>query len=644
MINHTPHLRPYQEKSIEAIYHAWINHKSVLFQMPTGTGKTTVFAEIVRQEVNKEKKVLIVAHRQEIIYQIQERLSHFGLDSGIIMSNHLEDRSRPIQIASISTLNRREHPSAQLVVIDEAHHSTALSYRKLWEIYAENEKFLGVTATPIRLSGEPFEDFDYLITSPPIKWFIKNGYLSQYKYYVSSVPNVSNVKIRGSDYAEEELSVVMRDMKIMADLIESYKKYALNKKTIIFAVDIQHSQFIIERFKQEGFDAEHLDGKTPYEERKKIISRFRNGNIKILSNVGIINEGFDLPDCDAVQLARPTKSLTLYLQQVGRCLRPHYDKNHAIILDNAGCWIEHGLPSIDREWSLLGVSVGNDSHDIRSIDEYGGIKKIKNPTECKGFELKLLEEIETMNALELENTINRLRSEIVEKEHGMLNLPKEYHDILLRGLRDLKNELQSYESQLDLIKRREVDKRLDMAKEKLQSVVNHFINTYEFHNDKEKKMFIDKINLKKNDGNVIFVFQNFPIRNTSSARNGQRKSKITGFYFLGQHFLETKGDRLLEKSLNKFIENYPTKVIRVFQEIHNERIDTRRRVFAESIEELYDESVSDEVKNSARKLRNGWWVDTNNSTQQKIDLLKEIAKRIGLRYGEDYKVGIKEHA
>ncbi|MGI6456852.1 MAG: DEAD/DEAH box helicase [bacterium] len=107
MINHTPHLRPYQEKSIEAIYHAWINHKSVLFQMPTGTGKTTVFAEIVRQEVNKEKKVLIVAHRQEIIYQIQERLSHFGLDSGIIMSNHLEDRSRPIQIASISTIESK---------------------------------------------------------------------------------------------------------------------------------------------------------------------------------------------------------------------------------------------------------------------------------------------------------------------------------------------------------------------------------------------------------------------------------------------------------------------------------------------------------------------------------------------------------
>lgn len=640
-------LRPYQIDSIDRIYNAWLNCKSVLFQMPSGTGKTIVFSEIVKREVNNGYNVLIIAHRQEIIYQIQSRLSNIGLETGVIMAGHIEDRSKLIQVASIQTLNRRDHPPARLIVIDEAHHSTASSYRKLWEIYNKEEKFLGVTATPIRLSGESFEDFDVLVESLSIKWFIQQGYLSQYKYYASSIPDVSNIKIRSGDYAEEELSVLMRQKNLMADLIESYKKHAYKKKMIVFGVDIQHSMNIVSRYRNEGFVSEHLDCNTPRDLRRAVIRKFKNGDITILSNVGIVNEGFDLPDCDVVQLARPTKSLTLFMQQIGRCLRPHPNKEYAIILDNAGCWRENGLPTTDRIWTLKGVSKKDIQEDICAIDGNKCIHEVNNPIECKGLELKLIEEIVTMNRYEIEKSIERIEKQIKETEQGMINLPQEYHPIIQKGLTVLKVELQNYINQLEIIYDREIEQRIENAKKYLTEVLENFLNHYRFESEQEKKKFLSdiiiefdsesyKVRIGKKKKKAIRIEDELEkIRKTRRPR-----IKIKGFQLLGIYHPVNKGVDLITNSLDKLIELYPDRIEEIFKQIYEERVNNYdRRYFAKKQIDLYSENVdADQVKNSAKQLDNGWWVDTHSATEQKIELLNMVIRKMGLKINIDFKI------
>ena len=374
-------LRDYQINGISNIINKLTEFKSVLFQMPTGTGKNTLFCEIVRKfttELYPDKKVLIITHRKELVEQVFNRLiTDFHLTAGIISSNYIGFQSSPIQVASIQTLVRREEHQKDifsLVIIDEAHHALASTYRQLWDFYPAS-KFLGVTATPIRTNGQGFQDlFDKLITTAPIKWFIKNNYLSDVRYYASHTPDISNIKIRAGDYDETELSEVMQDKAVMADLVQSYIDFAHGKKMIVFAVNRAHSKKIVEKFNSSGFAAQAIDSLTPTKERREIVDDFRNNKFKILCNVNIFTEGFDCPDVDAVQLARPTKSLTLFIQQVGRCMRPFQNKEYGVILDNAGLWKEHGLPKMDRNWSLNGT----DKNICPTQKEIIGIKE--NPT------------------------------------------------------------------------------------------------------------------------------------------------------------------------------------------------------------------------------------------------------------------------
>jgi superfamily II DNA or RNA helicase len=358
-------LRPYQNQKIKEIYDAWQNHRSVMLQMPTGTGKTVLFNQIVKDELANNSKVLIIAHRKELIDQNVARLwNDFGIRAGTIMANIRADLSLPVQVASIQTLSNKNNKNKQeyldfkpsTVIIDEAHHVPAKSYRELWEIYTDS-KFLGVTATPIRLSGEGFKDlFDVLILSNSINEFIQDGYLAKIKYIGRSpiLPklDLSSIAIIGGDYDSEQLSQKMCEEAVMANLIKSYLDHAKGKKMIVFAVTTDHSKSITERYQSAGFEAAHIDSDTPQKERNEIINKFRSGEIRILSNVGIISEGFDVPDCEVVQLARPTKSLVMYLQQVGRCMRPSRNKPYSIVLDNVGLYDEFGSPKNHRDWSL----------------------------------------------------------------------------------------------------------------------------------------------------------------------------------------------------------------------------------------------------------------------------------------------------
>lgn len=399
-------LRTYQQQGIEAIFAAWRKGiRSVLFQMPTGTGKTVLFSEIVKKGHDHERKILIVVHRKELIEQIVGKLHAKNVQTGIILAGAEADYSKIIQVASVQTLQRRQHPAANLIIIDECHHAKAESYKKLWEIYPD-AKFLGVTATPIRLSGEGFDDlFDVLIPSLQIREFIQQGYLSPLKHFIGSTPDLKQVKKRQGDYVKEMLGRVMLDNSLMVNLVDSYQKHAPDKSTIVFAVNVEHSKGIAERYRQSGIPAAHIDGTTPNEERKQLLEQFKAKNIKVLSNVEIITEGFDFPECEAVQLARPTKSLALYLQMVGRVMRIAKGKEYGLVLDNAGLWLEHGLPAVDREWSLKGIEKKPQLYPSRMIGltKAGELKEIirEIPPENEGLELiELTPELERLLVFE----------------------------------------------------------------------------------------------------------------------------------------------------------------------------------------------------------------------------------------------------
>jgi superfamily II DNA or RNA helicase len=385
-------LRPYQSQGITEIFKRWREGKrSVLFQMPTGTGKTVLFSEIVKKGFTQNKSILIVVHRKELVEQIRDKLHSKNVDLGIIMAGYESDPNKKIQIASIQTLNNREIAEPNLIIIDECHHAKAETYTALWTKFP-SAKILGVTATPVRLSGEGFDDiFDDLITSQPLKYFIDNGYLVPIKHFVCSNPNLSSVKQSKGDYVTKMLTEVMMDNSVMSDLTDSYLEKCSGKSMIVFAVDVEHSKEITKRYRENGITAEHIDAKTPLEERQKILQNFKSKKVSVVSNVEIITEGFDFPQCEVVQLARPTKSLALYLQMVGRVMRPAQGKTAGIIMDNAGLWLDHGLSFVEREWDLKGMDKKKkkDAEKIVAIDKDGFIKTVNRskPQEIKGLNL-----------------------------------------------------------------------------------------------------------------------------------------------------------------------------------------------------------------------------------------------------------------
>lgn len=372
-------LRPYQQKAKKEIFKSWDKVDSVMFQMPTGTGKTRLFTSIIN-DINKFSiqqgeavKILIIAHRTELIDQISESLGKYKVAHGIIAGSRKKDENLklPVQVASIQTLTnihnigKAEKLNAQFVIIDEAHHALASTYKKLWKMYP-NAKWLGVTATPWRMNHQGFTDlFDTIILSMPIKNFIKHGYLSPYKYYSlrdeSSIKKtIGDIEVdRFGEYKEASMEEKMDIGSIRAQLLNSYLKFAKGKRGIIYAININHAKHICQEYIDAGFNAVSIDSKTPAKERKELVGKFKNKEIDIIVNVDVFSEGFDCPDIEFIQLARPTLSLVKYLQQVGRGLRPTENKENCIILDNVGMYSNFGLPDEQRPWNsyFLGKNV-----------------------------------------------------------------------------------------------------------------------------------------------------------------------------------------------------------------------------------------------------------------------------------------------
>lgn len=360
-------LRPYQQQMKEEVYSLWDKMDNLMIQMPTGTGKTIVFTSIVRDILkwcrlhSQESKILIVAHRKELITQASGKLK--DVPHGIIMSGRRQELSYMVQVASIQTfMSCRNYDTMRryrfdFIIIDEAHHSVASGYQKLWEMYPHSKK-LGVTATPWRMNHSGFKTlYSEIILSKPIEWFVNEHYLSNYDYISirrdsetqKTVNAIDRYGVDG-DYLESELSNVFDCSRIRAQLYASYKKYADGKKGIIYAIDRRHAANILDLYASYGVAIQMIDGTTPAEERQAVIDEFKEGLIKVIVNVNIFSEGFDCPDIEFVQLARPTRSLTMYLQQVGRALRISDAKEKSIILDNVGLYNRFGTPMANRHW------------------------------------------------------------------------------------------------------------------------------------------------------------------------------------------------------------------------------------------------------------------------------------------------------
>lgn len=401
-------LYDYQAEMSERIEAAFRSCQSVMVQMPTGTGKTVLLAEQVKREERRVKNpcIWIVVHRRELVEQIKETLdtmlSSSSSTSGTTPSLLLDD-SR-IKVMSIQWLSKHyqemeEIPS--LIVIDEAHHAVAKTYKEVMDAFPEAKK-LGLTATPCRLTRRGFTDlFDVLLQSWSAKKFIADGWLSLYDYMSIREDSedwrlVNSLKKRGvdGDFSLREMSEKMNVQPSIERLCDTVIRYAANKKGITYAIDIAHAEHIAEAYRQHGINAVVISSKTPLEERTEIIERFKEtsvgdyygkpccaslgltkplgetlsadskadvrdktleqtANIQVLVNVDLFGEGFDCPDVEFIQLARPTLSLAKYLQQVGRGMRVFEGKKYCLILDNVGLYRLFGLPSDDRDWQAM---------------------------------------------------------------------------------------------------------------------------------------------------------------------------------------------------------------------------------------------------------------------------------------------------
>ena len=348
----------YQEDMKERIEKALRLHRSVMAQMPTGTGKTYLLTAAIDSFVddNPNTKVWIVAHRKELVSQIEETIKKFySYSSSKNKSLLVSVKAMSIQWLSRHYNEIEEEPG--MIVIDEAHHALAKTYKGMWERFPK-AKFLGLTATPCRLNGKGFTDlFDVLVQSWSVPEFISKGRLAKYDF-VSIKSNgvmqrlIDSLQKRGADgdYQNKEMDMLLNKRPSIERLYQSFEEYGKDRKGIVYAINISHAKKIMELYQEHGIKAVAIDSKTPAAERQADIEAFRKGDIQVLVNVDIFSEGFDCPDVEFVQLARPTLSLAKYLQMVGRGLRVAKGKKNCVIIDNVGLYRVFGLPSQVWNW------------------------------------------------------------------------------------------------------------------------------------------------------------------------------------------------------------------------------------------------------------------------------------------------------
>ena len=350
----------YQEDMKARIEKALCLHRSVMAQMPTGTGKTYLLTAVIDSFVraNPKAKVWIVAHRRELVSQIDETVRKFHSYSSATSSLLSSVKAMSIQWLMRHYDEIEEEPG--LIVIDEAHHALAKTYKEMWERFPK-AKFLGLTATPCRLNGKGFTDlFDVLVQSWGVPEFISKGRLATYDFVSIKSDSVTqrlidSLQKRGADgdYQNKEMDMLLNKKPSIERLYRSLEEFGKDRKGIVYAINISHAQKITKLYQEHGVKAIAIDSKTPAAERQQDIEAFKKGDIQVLVNVDIFSEGFDCPDVEFVQLARPTLSLAKYLQMVGRGLRVAKGKKNCVIIDNVGLYRVFGLPSQVWNWNAM---------------------------------------------------------------------------------------------------------------------------------------------------------------------------------------------------------------------------------------------------------------------------------------------------
>lgn len=353
-------LRKYQEEGVNNLRLGFMRGtRCCLYVLPTGGGKTVIFSHIAEQAAQRGNRICILVHRQELVDQASRSLQALGMDHGVIAAGRSMDLSHSVQIASVQTLARRLHRVPAdffgLLIVDEAHHAVAGQWSKVIDHYAR-AKVLGVTATPERLDGQALGHFfQEMVIGPDAAWLTEEGYLAPARVYAP--PNkldMSGVRKLGGDYRMNEAEQQLQQAGIMGDAVTHYRRHLAPGTAIAFCCTVAHAQAVADAFNSAGFPAAVIDGTMDKNTRRGLIEALGAGRIKVLASCQIISEGTDVPSVTGAILLRPTQSLGLFLQQVGRCLRPAPGKDHAIIMDHVGNTQRHGLPTDPRDWSLKG--------------------------------------------------------------------------------------------------------------------------------------------------------------------------------------------------------------------------------------------------------------------------------------------------
>lgn len=339
-----------------------LGDKRIIVHAGTGAGKTVIAASIIQDAKAKGSSVLFLANRRELIFQAVDTLEKSGVSCGVIMAGEEPDFSKDVQVASMQTYVRRMDLAesefnqwwhkANIVIVDECHSAISPSYRKILDEY-DGTVSIGLTATPCGSQGRGLgEYYQSIVSAISVEELIKQDFLVPCRYFAPSKPDLEKIKMVAGDYDKKELG--RRVTPLIGDVFLNWARVAGGLQTIIFAVDVKHSISIKDEFEKHGISMVHVDAKTPKDIRKDALDDLKSGRIQVITNVGILTHGFDYPEAGCIILARPTKSLSLYLQMAGRGLRPAPGKSEVVILDHGGCIEEHGLIEWDRAWSLDG--------------------------------------------------------------------------------------------------------------------------------------------------------------------------------------------------------------------------------------------------------------------------------------------------
>lgn len=349
-------LRPYQNKLIKRTRQAISDgYKSPCIVSPAGSGKTVVLSKIIKGASLKGNHTLFLVHRKEILDQVERTLIKMGVDMNYV------------ELGMVQTIVRRldKTKEPKMIVTDESHHGLANSYRKIYDFFSDALR-ISFTATPIRMGGGGLGDVnDALIEVVNVKWLIENEFLAPYKYYAPKMIDTEMLKLNNMrEFSSTSIDDAIEQNKIYGDVVKHYRQLADGEQAIVYSHSVEASEQVAAEFRENGIDARHIDGKTNKDERDEIIKEFRNRNIRVLTNVDLIGEGVDMPDCSTVIMLRPTQSLSLYIQQSMRGMRYRPGKT-SIIIDHVDNVRRHGLPDDERKWSLKGKKKSESEAELK---------------------------------------------------------------------------------------------------------------------------------------------------------------------------------------------------------------------------------------------------------------------------------------